>query len=132
MITPAISFPFTIDASGSVALADTEAKVWADRVLAVIGTVKGVRVYRPSFGCDINYALFEVLEDINGGIEEAVAEAFDKHLPLLTFVGLEVTPSYDETTANLTLYYDLPNELAASVEVGIAYISNTSPLYEEF
>ena len=83
MAESAIFLPFSINAYGNVSSTTSQSKVWADRVLSVIGTTIRERVMRPSFGTIIPYALFENSETASEEISAEVEKAFASQLTLL-------------------------------------------------
>jgi phage baseplate assembly protein W len=95
-----ISFPFSIDNQGRVAVARTHRKVWIDRVRAVLSTQLGDRVMRPTFGLDSLSAVLNIGTPAEKSIEEQIRDAFLKHLPSLT---LNKVSSYADTSSGTTV-----------------------------
>ena len=69
------SFPVRPDNEGKFEIAQYEESV-RQSIWIILGTAKGERVMRPSFGCSIYDLVFEVNNDTTAGrITEAVREA---------------------------------------------------------
>jgi phage baseplate assembly protein W len=128
----AISLPFKIDAIGKVAATVDQPKIWADRVRSVIGTSLGQRVYRPVFGCNATLSVFDTEDAVLTSIDTDIEAAFNNHLPLLSL--LEVATEVSEKTEIITvnIVYQTPSGANYSVRLGIATISGSGPLTEEF
>jgi phage baseplate assembly protein W len=131
MITPAIALPFTIDTYGRVAKAADENKVWADRVLSVIGTGKLTRVYRPEFGSLIDTSFFDVLDSASVIITDSIKQAFYDFLPLLQLDSVELIEDTEQGVLTASISYILPDNTQEQLTVGLAYVSNTDPIYED-
>lgn len=95
-----ISYPFSIDNQGRVAVAKTPRKVWIDRVRSVLSTQVGDRVMRPTFGLDSLSAVLNVGTPAEKSIEEQIRDAFLKQLPALT---LNRVSSYVDTSSSTTV-----------------------------
>ena len=127
----AISLPFTISPYGSVGSTTSQAKIWEDRVLSVIGTVYRERVMRPSFGTVIPYALFESATNAQSEVKAEVESAFATQLPTLTLISVDANLDTYTNILTLTITYALPNDQILSTDIGILSIDGTSPAYEE-
>ena len=127
----AISLPFQIDAYGKVGSTQSQAKIWQDKVLSVIGTALRERVMRPGFGTLIPYAMFENNDDAANEVRLEVAKAFNQQLQPLTLNTTDVT--YDEYTniMNVNITYSLPNSEQISTTIGLIKIDGTKPAYQE-
>lgn len=130
MLEQAISLPFTILPNGSVATTTDQSKIWADRVLSVIGTQPGERVHQPSFGSKIHEQVFGSVDAAQSGVTQAVEQAFMLHLPMLTLG--EVKFAYDESQSALVINvsYYLPNDEVNEITVGAVTIDGNSPIKE--
>lgn len=88
-----ITLPFAFDANGSVATTTSERKQLLDRVQAVVATLPGDRVMRPTYGVDTTKFLFmpspdlaaaEIKQAITAGVAlwepSAVVRQVDFHI----------------------------------------------------
>ena len=114
-----ISYPFSIDERGKIAVAPTARKVWVDRVRAVLSTQVGDRVMRPDFGLDSLSSIFNEGSPAEQSIQAQISDAFTRFLPQLSLVRVRAdedpvsgvtevdvvftNPDNSETTTNLSL-----------------------------
>lgn len=126
----AVSLPFTIGPTGSVVMTDDQSKIWADRVVSVIGTAIGERIHNYYFGSRIHEQLWKTEEEAVEGLDESIAKSFEDNLPLLDYSG--ITTEYDSTLGSLTvtISYRLPNDVQENVTVGSVTIQGDSPIKE--
>ena len=126
----AIAMPFALDNYGNVRKTYDQTKIWADRVRSVIGTLRGERVMRPTFGSSIPTHVFDTDAVAVENISREVRAAFASHLPRLSLS--EVNVSFDDSTAtvNIEVIYDLPNQTQVTTNVGIAYIAGNKLISE--
>jgi phage baseplate assembly protein W len=127
----AISLPFRLDAYGNVAATYDYSKVWADRVLSVVGTLVGERVMNGDFGTYLATYLHENLEGNDAAIEKEVETAFSKWLPLLTLLDTKVTSDASEASLSVEITYQLPNDEEQNTVVALSAISRNLPIYQE-
>jgi phage baseplate assembly protein W len=127
----AITLPFTLGFTGSVETTTDQRKIWADKVLSVIGTAIGERVQRYYFGSKVHYEVFDTAAAAPERLEGIISEAFGNYLPLLTFSGLSTTYSQDTGTLTVTVTYYLPDDTEESTKVGVVQITGNQPA-EEF
>ena len=101
----ALSLPFTVTSYGTVMSTTEQAKIWSDRVRAVIGTNIGERIMNPDFGTLVPEAFMQTTDDAENTIKTEVERAFATELPQLKFSS--VTSSFDEysTTLNVNITY---------------------------
>lgn len=123
----AISLPFTLGFTGSIDTTTDQRKIWADRVLSVVGTALGERPQRYYFGSKVHFEAFENVEQAKDGIERAISDAFAKYLPLLTFREITSTYSQDTGRLNVTVLYSLPDESLSEVKIGTVQINGSEP-----
>jgi len=123
----AISLPFTLGFTGSIDTTTDQRKIWADRVLSVVGTALGERPQRYYFGSKVHFESFENVEQAQDGIERAISEAFAKYLPLLTFREITSTYSQDTGVLDVTVLYSLPDESLSEVKIGTVQINGSEP-----
>ena len=105
----AMTLPFSIDESGSIASSNDPRKIWQTRVIACVMTSIGERLHRPSYGGSIQSTLFSNIDEASYVINESVQNSFGEHLPTLSLNS--VSTSMDTTTGTLsaTIYYTLPS-----------------------
>lgn len=113
----AISFPFSVDTSGSIATATNDTEIWENRVRIVILTNLTERVMRPDFGSRIAGLIYENNYSTTRLAEQVVSAAFSKWLPTLTLQSVVCIP--DDVNGGLIVQvnYNLPSGIAGSVLV---------------
>lgn len=126
----AISLPFSINATGQVTATTDERKIWADRVLSVLGTNIDERIFRPGFGTDIISSFFTNADSISTAVDREISRAFVKFLPDLIFV--ESTYLYDDFSGlvQIEVVYTLPNNNQDTVVLGSIYINKNAVINE--
>ena len=129
-VEKAINLPFTIGYTGSVEATVSQSKIWADRVLSVVGTAIGERVQRYYFGSKVHLELFSTASEAQERLPEIVSEAFSSFLPLLKLNRVE--SSFDSKLGTLTaeVYYTLPDDVRGNVTVGTILIDGNLPFKE--
>lgn len=123
----AISLPFTLGANGSIEATTDQRKIWADRVLSVIGTALGERAQRYYFGSKIHFDSFESVSAAEEQVISHISEAFSTYLPLLTFNDIQTSYSQDTGALEVTVLYSLPDETQTNTKVGTVLISGNQP-----
>ncbi len=131
MAETALTLPFSLDAYGRVSSTESQQKIFADRVLSVIGTNLKERVMLPAFGTSITSYLYGSIEKAISAIPDEIALAFEKFLPALTYSNTNIT--YDEQTGTLLLdiIYELPNNETTSTILEIVAIASKNPPVQE-
>jgi phage baseplate assembly protein W len=129
-IQKAISLPFAIDPTGKVATTTSQPKIWADRIMAVLGTAVSERLNNYYFGSRIHLEVWQSQEQATFGLEREISAAFLNHLPLLTYRGVDVEYQETEGVLNITVKYSLPNEQEQTLTVGNVTISGNSVIKE--
>jgi phage baseplate assembly protein W len=126
-IEQAISLPFTLGFTGSIDTTTDPKKIWADRVLSVVGTAIGERAQRYYFGSKIHLSTFESVTSAESQLSRDITEAFSTYLPLLSFEDLQT--SYNQSTGVLgvTVFYSLPDGTEGAAQVGTVQISGNQP-----
>ncbi len=72
----------------------------------ILSTRKGERLFLPDFGCDLDDALFELMDDDTAFlIYEIVLEAISKWEPRVTLQTSKVIPNYDTHSYDVTLVF---------------------------
>ena len=127
----AISFPFRLDSYGDVAKTKDPSKIWADRLISVIGTMMGERVARPAFGTQIANQWLNGLSGIDGDMQSEIQQAFIEFLPLLTL--LRNSFEHDDANGSLKVIitYSLPNDKVETTVIALVSIGNQQPQYQE-
>ncbi len=131
MAEVAISLPFRLDPFGKIVTANTQEKIWGDRVRGVVGTTFRERVMRPNYGTELVEKLFTNLEETKLQIDAAVEDAFDNFLPDLTLVNVDVVEALESGTVNVDITYQLPNKKNTTVSIGYVQIQGANPLFEQ-
>jgi len=126
-----MAVPFSIDSYGSVTIADTQDKIWADRVRSVLGTNFNERVMRPTFGSLIPSAFMETADEAKSLIESEVKNAFSTQLDQLSLDSVSTT--YDEYSdmLNITVLYSLPDDRQTETTIAFINIDGTNPAIQE-
>jgi hypothetical protein len=86
---------------------------------------------RPTFGTNIPYATFNTKELVAEITKQELFSSFAKFLPSLTLQEVKVTVSED-SYVYADVSYTLPNQEEMTMTVGLAYLSGSTPIYEEF
>jgi phage baseplate assembly protein W len=127
----AISLPFQFDSYGKISTSSTLSNIWSDRVLSVMGTLKGERVMEPDFGTYLATFVHGNSSGVETSIETEVEQAFIKFLPLLNLVSTEVVSNEFTGSLDIVITYELPNEEEQTTVVALAAISRKQPIYQE-
>jgi hypothetical protein len=127
----AISLPFMVDAYGKVGSTESQEKIWADKVLSVIGTSLRERVMNPSIGTVIPFSLFEDTDNASAEISIEVTKAFNEQLSLLHLSSVNVTVDQYTNIMTVSITYDLPNTQTVTTNIGLVNINGTNPIYQE-
>lgn len=123
----AVSLPMALDAYGRVATTTSQAKIYADRVLSVIGTNLKERVMLASFGTTVASYLYVSIEKAVSAIPDVISRAFAEFLPALTYSEAKVL--YDDLTGTISIdiIYELPNGEETSTVLEIVAIASANP-----
>ena len=92
----AISYPFTFDPFGVVETTTNQTKIYQDRVLTLLSTVKGERPMRPTYGTDIAKAMFENQGNSTKALDQAIRSAISTWIPEIEVSAVNIT-NYDES-----------------------------------
>ena len=126
-----ISLPFKVTSYGTIASTTEQAKIWADRVRAVIGTNIRERIMNPEFGTLVPEAFMQTQDDAETMIRNEVERGFAKYLDLLTLSSVEVTFDEYNGTTNVVITYDLPNNEQTTTTVSLITIVGNLPSTQE-
>jgi phage baseplate assembly protein W len=126
----AVSLPFSISAQGGVSYTENQEKIWADRVLSVVGTAIGERLMRPGFGCAVTQNVFLNLGDSDKDApalaKKDIYSAFTTFLPLLELVDVTYDSSQTDGSLTFTVIYRLPNKVLKQTNVATIYVDGKS------
>jgi phage baseplate assembly protein W len=131
MAEQAIKLPFALDAYGRIARTSDQEKIWADRVLSVIGTKFRERVMIPAYGSAISNYMYESTERAQEGINTAVERAFVDLLPSLTLLDVDITTDPELGQVLIDITYELPNDEETNTVVAIVAIGGKNPPVQE-
>ena len=123
----ALSFPLTFTTQGVLETTTSQDKIWADRVLSVIGTGWGERILRQEFGTRIYKQQLSTVSEAETAITREVAEAFDTFLPSLILIDTITEFSLNTRTLSIDVLYKLPDETTSKLRVGTVVINNNLP-----
>jgi phage baseplate assembly protein W len=131
MSEKAIALPFRLDSYGKIRVASTSSDIWSDRVLSVMGTLKGERVMEPNFGTWLATYVHGNSSGIEESIQTEVQQGFINHLPLLDLVSTEIVADQFTGSLDVVITYKLPNEDEQTTVIALAAISRKQPIYQE-
>lgn len=131
----AISLPFSISPYGTIAVTSDQNKIWADRVLSVLGTGINERIMFPQFGSKLYSGFFNGsqagTDSATEIIKTAISEAFITFLPLLTLTAVNTSFNTDEATLSVEVVYQLPDQTLTSTSIGrLTTHGNLLPIQE--
>jgi phage baseplate assembly protein W len=116
--TSVIDLPFTLSVKGKVSsVADNSSKAWKNKVLTLLSTGIGERIWYYNYGANLNDLLFETSYEALSLAKAAISEMFAVWAPELILEDL--VAAYDETMASMTfsIIYRLPNGEPDSVKI---------------
>jgi phage baseplate assembly protein W len=100
-------FPVAANQAGVIELAEYEESV-RQSILIVLGTAKGERVMRPSFGCGIYDLVFEVNSASTGGrVAQAVQDALLYFEPRIDVLDVDVQAGGNGEVLLITIEYQV-------------------------
>lgn len=106
-----IAFPLRLDATGGLALADSD-RVIEESIRLILATAPGDRPMRPDFGCGIHDYVFAPMDATTAGrIVYEVRAALARWEPRIEVLDVDVTMSDVEPA---TFYIDLTYQLAGA------------------
>lgn len=98
-------FPVGLDESGQVALADYEESI-RQAVWMILGTARGERVMRPTFGCGIHDLVFAVNSaETAGRVTSEVRQALLLWEPRIDVLDVQVEPGGNGETLFIKIDY---------------------------
>lgn len=126
----AIALPFRLDAQGNVATSTDQAKLWADRLKAAIGTIRGTRLLRSGFGTGVTDGFLDTTTAMDSVLHDEIVKIFVSQFPTLTLIDVSVDWDSDANTMTADVLYRLPSQEESQTQVGIAYLANDNLLSE--
>lgn len=125
----AIALPFSISRGKVVATTDLP-KIWRDKVSFAIGTMKGERVLRSSYGSTIPARAFDTSSSVSATSFDEVQNIFRQQFPSLVLERVTTDVETEPGTVYVDVSYVLPNQTRDAVRVGVAQISGNSIIRE--
>jgi phage baseplate assembly protein W len=113
----AISYPFTFDPFGVVETSSDQTKIYQDRVLTLLSTVKGERPMRPTYGTDVAKAMFENQGDAKKSIEQAIRSAIATWIPEIEVSGVRITAFDENGKVGVEVNVVLPDYTSTTVNI---------------
>jgi phage baseplate assembly protein W len=126
----AISWPFSIDSLGNVGKTTSQEKIWQDRVFSTIGTVRGQRILRSSYGTDISAASWDTIDTMTSAVEQEVIAAFEREFSTLKLEEVRVEFIEANNALNIEVSYTLPDLRSATTRVAIVYTDKEALIKE--
>lgn len=106
-----IAFPMRVDATGGIALSDTD-RVVEESIRLILASAPGDRPMRPDFGCGIHDLVFAPADATTAGrIVYEVRMALGRWEPRIDVLDVDVTISEVEAS---TLYIDITYQLSGT------------------
>ena len=131
IIERSISLPFRVTSFGNIGSTTSEEKLWADRVMSVVATLRGERLYRPTFGTTIPKNVLDTQTSVESNIQRELINAFAVFLPALSLSGLEVVFDKTQSSASVKVSYELPNRNIRHTVDAVVVIDGNTPIIEE-
>lgn len=131
-----IALPFRFNEAGAVDVTPMETKTWSDRVISALMTKPSERLMRPTYGSNIQSAVFETESMAIEIAKREVPAVFAKWLPDLTLIDVNVaidSAELAENTLVISVEYLLPNKQkgVTNARVRIGSFTPTGLLIEE-
>ena len=101
-------FPLGVSADGKLAVSSYEDGI-RESILIILGTAKGERVMRPTFGCGIHDYVFETINSSTvGRIKSSIEEALIKWEPRIILNSIDVNAdSIDDGKLLISINYSI-------------------------
>lgn len=102
------NFPLKVSPNGSVAVSEDEENV-EQSIKIILGTAKGERLYRATFGCAIHDLVFHPNNRVTAArVEAAVKDSLARFEPRIRDVEVEAGPDeFEPTRMNVRISYVL-------------------------
>lgn len=100
------NFPMKVDANGAVAVSLDEDNV-EQSIQIILGTAKGERLYRATFGCSIHDLVFHPNNSVTAArVESAVKDSLLRFEPRIRDVEVKAEPDgFEPTRMNVSISY---------------------------
>ena len=128
----AMTIPFSIDESGSIASSVDPKKIWQSRVIAAVMTNLKERVFRPSWGGSIKSAVFESEEMAKTIIDSSIRSVFGLNLRELSLSKVESSMDAQFGQLTVTIYYTLPNNEKDQITVRTGISTRSGDITQEY
>ncbi|ALY07049.1 putative baseplate wedge subunit [Vibrio phage vB_VmeM-32] len=80
-------------------------------MINIITTRKGERAFEPTYGCEIDSSLFELMNHTSAlVVERSIQEAINKHEPRVNITRVQVEPAYDINLFFVSIFYSIVDE----------------------
>lgn len=113
----AISFPYTFDPFGVVDTSSDQTKIYQDRILTLLSTIKGERPMRPTYGTDVAKAMFENQGNAKKSIDQAIRSAIAQWIPEVEIVNVNVTLFDESGRVGVEVNVVLPDFTSTTVNI---------------
>ena len=120
----AIKYPFYLDTFGKITQTKDIGSIYTDRALTLLSTVVYERPMQPTYGTDVDRALFENGEDHYAAIEGAVYRAMATFLPILKVDDIIIDFPNQDGVAEVTVVLALPDGTTNTVTVQNRYLNS--------
>jgi phage baseplate assembly protein W len=118
----ALAFPYTLDAVGVVDAATVANKIYLDRVLTLLSTNIGQRPMLPSYGTDLDKALFENENNFGPAVQQAIGEAIKTWLPDVIVQDIQIS-ELDAGVGNVQVTLELPGNTLTTLNISTSTFS---------
>ena len=113
----AISFPYTFDPFGVVDTSSDQTKIYQDRILTLLSTIKGERPMRPTYGTDVAKAMFENQGNAKNAINQAIRSAIAQWIPEVEIANVNVTLFDESGRVGVEVNVVLPDFTSTTVNI---------------
>jgi phage baseplate assembly protein W len=113
----AISFPYTFDPFGVVDTSSDQTKIYQDRILTLLSTIKGERPMRPTYGTDVAKAMFENQGNAKKSIDQAIRSAIAQWIPEVEIANVNVTLFDESGRVGVEVNVVLPDFTSTTVNI---------------
>lgn len=80
-------------------------------MINIITTRKGERAFEPTYGCEIDSSLFELMNHTSAlVVERSIQEAINKHEPRVNISRVQVEPAFDINLFFVSIFYSIVDE----------------------
>ena len=125
----AIALPFSISRGKVVATTDAS-KIWRDKVSFAIGTMKGERVLRSSYGSTLPARAFDTSSSVSAASSDEIQNIFRQQFPSLVLERVTTDVETEPGKVYIDVSYILPDQTRDAVRVGVAQINGNSMIRE--